>query len=258
MASPELRQTLQELLPELIANDPAVRDFVLRTVFNYYAGKAETESRFDRVLAELQRDRQVDDPIIGLFSGSPDLASRSEEILTQAVSPTSRVAMQETKRQIQAMVQENRRVNQQVDQQLDEEFGIAWHRFAEELVPAACEQLFANRGIPVNLVSQRGKRRRHGDTLEFDVLVANQGHVLAVEVKSSLDVADVKRFIADLERFSTFFPEYAGMQLYGAVAAIGFESEADRYAYRQGLFVLAQSGDGVVILNDAQFQPKAW
>jgi hypothetical protein len=33
--------------------------------------------------------KQVDDPIIGLFSGSPDLASRSEEILTQAVSPTS-------------------------------------------------------------------------------------------------------------------------------------------------------------------------
>jgi hypothetical protein len=58
MASSELRQTLQELLPELIANDPAVRDFVLRTVSNYYAGKAETESRFDRVLAELQRDRE--------------------------------------------------------------------------------------------------------------------------------------------------------------------------------------------------------
>jgi hypothetical protein len=48
------------------------------------------------------------------------------------------------------------------------------------------------------------------------------------------------------------------MQLYGAVAGIGIESDADRYAYRQGLFVLAQSGDGVVILNDEQFQPKAW
>jgi hypothetical protein len=58
MASPELKQTLQEILPELIANDPAVRDFVLRTVSNYYAGKEETESRFDRVLAELQRDRE--------------------------------------------------------------------------------------------------------------------------------------------------------------------------------------------------------
>jgi len=34
--------------------------------------------------------------------------------------------------------------------------------------------------------------------------------------------------------------------------------EVGRYAYRQGLFVLAQSGESVVILNDAKFQPKAW
>jgi len=37
-----------------------------------------------------------------------------------------------------------------------------------------------------------------------------------------------------------------------------FVENADRYAYRQGLFVLAQSGETVVILNDAQFQPRAW
>jgi len=31
-----------------------------------------------------------------------------------------------------------------------------------------------------------------------------------------------------------------------------------RYAYRKGLFVLAQSGDTVTILNDAKFIPQAW
>ena len=30
------------------------------------------------------------------------------------------------------------------------------------------------------------------------------------------------------------------------------------YAYRQGLFVLAQSGDSVEIRNDARFAPKVW
>ena len=34
-------------------------------------------------------DNQADDPIVGLFSGSPDLASRSTEILTQEISSTS-------------------------------------------------------------------------------------------------------------------------------------------------------------------------
>ena len=164
---------------------------------------------------------------------------------------------QETDRKIQATIQENRRVNQQVSKQLSE-LGGAWGRFVEDLVAPACERLFLERGIPVDQVSQRVKRRRQGDTLEIDVLVVNQGHVLAVEVKSSLSVADVNDFIADLERFSTFFPEYANMQLYGAVAGIGIEAGADRYAYRQGLFVMAQSGDSVTLLNDDQFQPRAW
>ena len=165
--------------------------------------------------------------------------------------------MQETDRKIQEVIEENRRINRQVSKQISE-LGGAWGRFVEDLVAPACERLFLERGIPVDQVSQRTKRHHAGDTLEIDVLVVNRGHVLAVEVKSSLSVNDVKDFIADLERFTTFFPEYAGMQLYGAVAGIGIESGADRYAYRQGLFVMTQSGDSVTLLNDQHFQPKAW
>jgi hypothetical protein len=31
-----------------------------------------------------------------------------------------------------------------------------------------------------------------------------------------------------------------------------------RFAYRKGLYVLAQSGDTIQIRNDARFQPKQW
>ena len=48
------------------------------------------------------------------------------------------------------------------------------------------------------------------------------------------------------------------MQLYGAVAGIGIEVGADRYAYRRGLFVMTQSDDDIIILNDSNFQPKTW
>ncbi|MEB3290259.1 MAG: DUF3782 domain-containing protein, partial [Leptolyngbya sp.] len=167
---------------------------------------------------------------------------------------------QETDREIQKAareIQETARQIRQVNRQIGE-LGGAWGRFVEDLVAPACERLFLERGIPVDRVSQRNKRRHAGDTLEIDVLVVNQGHVLAVEVKSSLSVNDVKDFIADLERFSKFFPEYAEMKLYGAVAGIGIESGADRYAYRRGLFVMTQSGDSVTLLNDDQFQPRSW
>jgi hypothetical protein len=165
--------------------------------------------------------------------------------------------LQDTERLLKEQSRETDRQIRQVNQQISK-LGGAWGRFVEDLVAPACERLFLKRGIPVDQVSQRTKRHHAGDTLEIDVLVVNRGHVLAVEVKSSLSVNDVKDFIADLERFTTFFPEYTGMQLYGAVAGIGIESGADRYAYRQGLFVMTQSGDSVTLLNDEHFQPKAW
>ena len=166
-------------------------------------------------------------------------------------------AQRETSHQLKESA---RRVDQQisrVDKQISD-LGGAWGRFVEDLVAPACQRLFLERGIPVNRVSQRVKNHHDGETLEIDVLVVNQGHILAVEVKSSLDVVDVKAFIEDLQQFRRFFPEYAQMQLYGAVAGIGIESGADRYAYRQGLFVLTQVGESVAILNDAKFEPKAW
>ena len=43
----------------------------------------------------------------------------------------------------------------------------------------ACEGLFLKRGILVERVSQRVKRYQQGETLEIDVLVVNQDHVLA-------------------------------------------------------------------------------
>jgi hypothetical protein len=31
-----------------------------------------------------------------------------------------------------------------------------------------------------------------------------------------------------------------------------------QYAYRQGFYVIGQSGEQLVIRNDERFQPKAW
>ncbi len=46
--------------------------------------------------------------------------------------------------------------------------------------------------------------------------------------------------------------------MYGAVAGIEIEESADIYAYRQGLFVLAQSGETMDILNSDDFEAKVW
>ncbi|AFZ52700.1 DUF3782 domain-containing protein [Cyanobacterium aponinum UTEX 3222] len=136
--------------------------------------------------------------------------------------------------------------------------GGKWGRFVENMVAPACETLFISRGIPVHQVSQRVKKKLDGRVLEIDILVTNQDHVLVVEVKSSLGVENVKELMEDLQEFREFFPEYSQKRVYGAVAGIEIEEGADKYAYRQGLFVLTQSGENVVIVNGDDFQPKTW
>lgn len=61
-----------------------------------------------------------------------------------------------------------------------------------------------------------------------------------------------------LEKFKRMLPRYGDVRALGAVAAMVVPPEVARYAYRQGLFVLAQTGDSVVILYDERFQPKVW
>ncbi|WP_017304348.1 hypothetical protein [Spirulina subsalsa] len=171
---------------------------------------------------------------------------------------------QETERRFQETERILKEQSEKTDRQITRlskeigNLGGKWGRFVENMVAPACETLFVNRGIPVHQVSQRVKKRLNGKTLEIDVLVTNENHVLVVEVKSSLSVDDVKELIKNLTEFRQFFPEYNQKQLYGAVAGIEIEEGADKYAYRQGLFVLAQSGETVSILNDVQFQPRNW
>jgi hypothetical protein len=163
----------------------------------------------------------------------------------------------ETERLLKEQGQETDRQIREVNKKIGD-LGGKWGRFVENMVAPACETIFLKRGIPVHQVSQRVKKRLDGKTLEIDVLVTNENHVLIVEVKSSLGVNDIKEMIEDLREFRTFFPEYSQKQLYGAVAGIEIEEGADKYAYRQGLFVLTQAGETVSILNNSDFQPKNW
>lgn len=184
----------------------------------------------------------------------------TERLLKEQSQETDRLLReqsQETTRLLREQSQETDRRIREVNKQIGD-LGGKWGRFVENMVAPACETIFLKRGIPVHQVSQRVKKHLNGQTLEIDVLVTNENHVLVVEVKSSLGVNDVKELQSDLNKFRQFFPEYAQKQLYGAVASIEIEEGADRYAYRQGLFVLAQAGETVSILNNPDFQPKNW
>ena len=133
-----------------------------------------------------------------------------------------------------------------------------WGQFVENLVKPAAVRIFQERGITVTQTLRRLEMKRSGIAMEIDILAIDGDVAVAIEVKSNLSKDDVDYFLEKLARFKEAFPHYADLSLNGAVAGIEIDEGVDRYAYRQGLFVIRQSGEVVEIVNDQNFRPQVW
>ncbi len=133
-----------------------------------------------------------------------------------------------------------------------------WGRFVEELVEPGVIKLFRERGIDVKETFSRARVKRQGLAMEIDILAVDETELVAVECKSRLSKDDVNEFLEKLRKFKQAFPQYNSFKVYGAVAGIEVDEGVDRYAYKQGLFVIKPSGDTVKIVNDTAFKGKFW
>ncbi|MEO5351283.1 MAG: hypothetical protein H7836_16820 [Magnetococcus sp. YQC-3] len=182
------------------------------------------------------------------------------ERVLQADRAETKSVFQETERQIQETAAQMRETDIKVKQvsALVGNLGGRWGEFVEGLIALACIAMFRERGIQVDEIFPRGKKVIDGKHMEIDLLVANAVAAVLIEVKSQLQVEDVRNHLTRLAEFKAFFPRYANCQVYGAVAGIVVESKADQFAMKQGLFVIEQSGESVRLANDREFKPKVW
>jgi hypothetical protein len=130
--------------------------------------------------------------------------------------------------------------------------------FVEWQVRPAVVGLFQDRGIDVHEFHPGVSVQREDGGLEIDLLVVNETQAILIEVKSKLTEKDVDEHLERLGKFKQFMPRYRDVKALGAVAAMVLSPEVVNYAYGKGLFVLAPSGETLVILNDANFCPNYW
>jgi hypothetical protein len=133
-----------------------------------------------------------------------------------------------------------------------------WGEFVENLVRPAAVRMFREKGIEVHFTALRVEAQDENGSIEIDVLAENTNEVVAIEVKSHLEVRDVKRFLITLNRFKQALPKYQSYKLYGAIAGIKVDERADEYATQEGLFLIKPSGDTVAIANGQDFVAKTW
>ncbi|BAQ63716.1 hypothetical protein [Geminocystis sp. NIES-3709] len=156
---------------------------------------------------------------------------------------------------------ETERLLKQQSKKTDEQIGKLGNRlgeFVEWQVRPAVVRLFQERGIDVHEFLPDVSVKRATGGLQIDLLVVNETEAILVEVKSKLSQADVDEHLERLGKFKELMPRYRDVNALGAVAGMIVPDDIGSYAYRKGLYVLAQSGENVVILNDKKFKPRVW
>ena len=178
--------------------------------------------------------------------------AQSQQELSQSQQELSQ-AQKETDKQIKETDKQINRVSQQIG-----ELGNRLGEFVEWQVRPAVVRLFQERGIDVHEFHPGISVKRDNEGLEIDLLVVNDTDAILVEVKSKLTQRDVDEHLQRLAKFKRLMPRFRDVKALGAVAAMIVPDEVASYGCRQGLFVLVQSGENVIILNDAEFTPQVW
>jgi len=162
-------------------------------------------------------------------------------------------AQKETERRFEETQQQNEKLKYQLAK-----FADPLGEFLEWQVRPAILKMFRQRGIDGYESSAGSWVQRSGEAIEIDLLVVNSDEAVLVEVKSKLSQADIDEHLERLEKFKRLMPRYGDVRAMGAIAGMVVPKDVARYGYRRGLFILAQSGDTVIILNDDNFRPRQW
>lgn len=181
----EVIAIIQQELPRLMAQEPQVREFVLQTVSSFYMGRREAESRFDRILAELQRDRE-------------EQARKWEEQNRKWDEQNRKWEEQRAEdiRKWNEQLAENRRLDKKFDSTigaLGSRWGLASEASFRNALAGILTESFGVEVLNLTLYDHEGEVFGRPDQVELDLIIKN-GVTIACEIKSSIDKAGMYSF----------------------------------------------------------------
>ena len=200
MITEELRDQVRQILPELLRQDPEIQDWILRLTRGEFAERRETESRFDRVLDELRRDREAQ--------------TRKWEEYTQTQDRKWEGLFQDYSRrwdeQTRKGEEQNRKWEERFDRMHEEIMALAarhersigalgarWGLQTEaafrKALAGILEKSFGVEVVNINDYDDEGIVFGRPEQVELDIIIRN-GQLIACEIKSSMDKAGIHAF----------------------------------------------------------------
>jgi len=103
----------------------------------------------------------------------------------------------------------------------------------------------------VNPFSKNGK-----EEAEYDIVMANGKSVAIIEIKYHFEIEKKKikevlsKILNKVETFKEFYPEYKNYKFYLGIASLSFRKNIEKILQEEGIAVIKQVGDKVVINSE--------
>jgi len=204
-----------------------------------------------------ETDRQMKERAAETDRQMKERAAETDRQMKERAAETDR-QMKERAAEFECVMKERSAETATVIKNLSKRLGDIGNRlgeFVEHMVSPAVVRLFQARGIEVHEVYPGVEAKRGGEAIEIDLLVVNDGTLVAVECKSKLTEEHVDEHLNRMEKLKRLLPLYKSHQALGAVAAMVMSDAVKNYALQHGFFVLRQNGDSIEISNPEGFSP---
>ena len=174
----------------------------------------------------------------------------------------------ETDRKIQAVAERQEKTDQQIHKNAEQmketdrkiaALGSRIGEIVENMVGGDIVGQFQALNIAIKSHSRNKTfgTRGTGESGEIDVFLENGDLVILIEVKTRLTDDDVREHIERLEKYRLYGDEKR--RIMGAVAGAVVSDDVIKFAHRQGLYVIVQSGEAVEIITSPEgFVAKEW
>ena len=190
------------------------------------------EEERERKLREEERRREEEDK-----RREADYQRRQAEFERDDAAYKERAAKAD--RQMEELRQQMKETDEKM-RKMEYKYTSQMGHVVEGLMEPSAMALFQQSGFDISKCwkNMKGKRKDMGKEMEVDLFLFDTTDAVAVEVKTNCCKDDVEHFLKQMEKFSDVFPNFAGVNVYLAIAAINFDYEADKYAAERGLFVI--------------------
>ena len=162
---------------------------------------------------------------------------------------------------IELMFQETNRQMKETDKKISA-LGSRIGDIVENMVGGNIVDKFQAFGYEITQCHRRTtfKYKNLGISGQIDLLLENGDIAILIEVKTTLETADVRRHMERLEKYRICADARGDKRRFiGAVAGAVVDGEAADVAHDNGMYVIVQSGEAVEIVTPPEgFQAKKW